>query len=169
MSINQIPVPDDVPGALWLCGRNDVGPDPDAALGWAGADTIVCLNPIDELIGRYPDYVEWLREHRGGKAIWFPIENFGAPSARQVLPIVRMIVERLEAGDGVLMHCAAGQGRAGTMAALVLMALGQSSADAVRTVASNRVFAGPGNVAQWNLIDDVAAVLAADRGSSNLP
>ena len=76
------------------------------------------------------------------------------------MPIVRMITERLEAGEGVVMHCAAGQGRAGTMAACVLMTLGQSANDAVRTVASSRVFAGPGNTAQWALVEGVAALLA---------
>ena len=58
------------------------------------------------------------------------------------------------------MHCAGGQGRAGTMAACVLMALGQPADDAVRTVASHRVFAGPGNAAQWALVEGVAALLA---------
>lgn len=166
MSIDRIPVPRTT-GALWLCGRNDVGSDPEAALAWAdGATTMVCLNPIGELEMRYPDYVEWLRANRGGKAIWFPIENFSAPSARMVMPILRMITDRLERGEGVVMHCAAGQGRAGTMAACVLMALGQSPADAIHTVASNRVFAGPGSANQWSLVEGVAASLAAERDQS---
>jgi protein-tyrosine phosphatase len=163
MSIDRIPLPR-TDGALWLCGRNDVGPDPEGAMAWADdATTIVCLNQIDELNMRYPDYVEWLRANIGGRAIWFPIENFHAPSARSVMPILRMITDRLEAGEGVVMHCAAGQGRAGTMAACVLMALGDSPADAVRTVASNRVFAGPGNANQWSLVEGVAGLLAGDR------
>lgn len=163
MSIDRIPLPR-TEGALWLCGRNDVGPDPEAAMTWADdATTIVCLNQIDELNMRYPHYVEWLRSNLGGRAIWFPIENFHAPSARSVMPILRMITDRLEAGEGVVMHCAAGQGRAGTMAACVLMALGESPADAVRTVASNRVFAGPGNANQWALVEGVADLLAGDR------
>ena len=160
MSIDQIPLPR-TEGALWLCGRNDVGPDPEAALSWAGASTIVCLNHVDELALRYPNYVEWLRANVGGRAIWYPIANFHAPSARSVMPVVRMITERLERGEGVVMHCAAGQGRAGTMATCVLMALGESTADAVRTVASNRVFAGPGSASQWALVEGVAAALGA--------
>jgi protein-tyrosine phosphatase len=71
-----------------------------------------------------------------------------------------MITQRLEAGEGVVMHCAAGQGRAGTVAACVLMALGQPLDDAIRTVASNRVFAGPGHGAQWSLVEGVAGMLA---------
>ena len=78
-----------------------------------------------------------------------------------------MITDRLERGEGVVMHCAAGQGRAGTIAACVLMALGDVTADAVRTVATHRVFAGPGSPSQWALVEGVAAHLAgadADPG-----
>ena len=46
------------------------------------------------------------------------------------------------------------------MATCVLMALGESTVDAVRTVAANRVFAGPGSVTQWALVEGVAALLA---------
>jgi len=159
MSIDRIPLPR-TGGALWLCGRNDVGPDPEAALAWADASMIVCLNHIDELVVRFPDYVEWLRANMGDRAIWYPIQNFHAPSARSVLPVVHMITDRLERGEGVVMHCAAGQGRAGTIAACVLMALGESTADAVRTVATHRVFAGPGSASQWALVEGVAALLA---------
>jgi protein-tyrosine phosphatase len=163
VSIDRIPLPG-TSGALWLCGRNDVAPDPDAALRWAdGASAIVCLNPVGELEMRFPTYVEWLRANVGGRAIWFPIENFNAPSARTVLPVLGMITERLERGEGIVMHCAAGQGRAGTMAVCVLIALGQSPADAVRTVASNRVFAGPGSAGQWTLVEGVAAHFAPTR------
>ena len=159
MTIDRIPLPS-TQGALWLCGRNDVGPDPEAVLAWAGASSIVCLNHVDELAMRYPEYVEWLRNNMGGRAIWYPIQNFHAPSARSVMPVVGMITDRLERGEGVVMHCAAGQGRAGTMATCVLMALGDSITDAVRTVASNRVFAGPGSATQWALVEGVAALLA---------
>jgi hypothetical protein len=167
VSIDRIPLPS-TEGSLWLCGRNDVGPDPEAALRWADdASTIVCLNHVDELAIRFPDYVRWLREHLGGQAIWFPIENFNAPSPRTVMPVLRMITDRLEHGEGVVMHCAAGQGRAGTIAACVLIALGQSPGDAVRTVASNRVLAGPGSPSQWSLVEGVADLVASARGRSN--
>lgn len=159
MSIDRIPLPRS-PGALWLCGRNDIGPDPEAALRFADqASTVVCLNPVEELELRFPSYVEWLRAHLGGRAIWFPIPNYSAPSARTVLPVVRMIVDRLDAGEGVVMHCAAGQGRAGTLAVCVLLAMGEPVEDAVRTVATHRVFGGPGNSTQWALVDGIAELV----------
>ena len=52
-----------------------------------------------------------------------------------------------------------GQGRAGTMAVCVLMMLGASLDDALRTVAAHRPFAGPGEGSQWALVDDVARTL----------
>lgn len=160
MSIDRIPLPS-TSGALWLCGRNDIAPDPEAALAWADdASTVVCLNPAAELEGRYPTYVEWLRANRAQRALWFPIRNFSAESADATMPFLRMVVDRLEAGEGVVMHCAMGQGRAGTMAVCLLMMLGASQDEALRTVAAHRMFAGPADRSQWALVDDVAAAIA---------
>ncbi len=156
MSIDRIPLPS-TDGSLWLCGRVDIAPDPDATLAWAdGATTVVCLNSVEELEVRFPGYVEWLKRNLGAKALWFPIGNFGAPGADTVLPFLRLITARLEAGEGVVMHCAAGQGRAGTMAVCVLIMLGASKDEALRTVASRRAFAGPGDYSQQALVDGVA-------------
>lgn len=159
MSIDRIPLPIDR-GALWLCARRDVATDPDAALAWAAAHAIACLLPVDEMEMQAPSYVGWLREHRGGKALWYPVSNYGAPSASSAIPFLRMIEARLRAGEGVLMHCTAGQGRAGTMAVAVLMLLGMSRDDAVRAVRSHRAFAGPGSSSQVAFILDVEAALA---------
>ena len=160
MSIDRIPLPIDR-GGLWLCARRDVAADPDGALAWAEAHAIVCLLPIDELEMHAPDYVVWLREHRGGKALWFPVSNFGAPSAAVALPFLRMIEARVRAGEGVLMHCAAGQGRAGTMAVAVLMLLGLTRDAAVLTVRSHRTFAGPGTASQVAFVLDLEEALRA--------
>lgn len=162
MSIDRIPLPR-TEGALWLCGRDDIAPDPDAALAYAdGATTAVCLLPIQELELRYPTYVEWLRANKAGRALWFPIRNFRAESADATIPFLRMIVDRLEAGEGVVMHCALGQGRAGTMAVCLLMMLGATSEDALRTVAANRIAAGPAGNWQWSLVEGVARAVSSD-------
>lgn len=161
MSIDRIPLPT-TDGSLWLCAKRDIGPDPDAALARAdGASLAVCLNPEGELVGSYPDYVAWLRANQPDRALWFPIRNFGAESADATMPLLDMIVDRLEAGEGVVMHCAMGQGRAGTMAACLLMRLGAGRDEALQTVAAHRVFAGPQDQSQWAMIDDVARALGA--------
>lgn len=160
MSIDRIPLPTPA-GALWLCSLRDVAPDPEAVLSFTSAATIVCLNERAELERRDPNYVDWLRSHQPGRALWFPIRNFRAESAAATMPFLQMIVERIEAGDGVVMHCAMGQGRAGTMAVCLLMMLGATRDEALETVASNRMFAGPGESSQWALVDDVARELGA--------
>ena len=159
MSIDRIPLPS-TDGALWLCGRDDIALDPEAAMAYAdGATTVVCLLPIQEIETRYPTYVEWLRANKAGRALWFPIRNFRAESADATMPFLRMIVERLEAGEGVVMHCAFGQGRAGTLAVCLLMMLGASPDEALGTVAANRIAAGPASSSQWALVEDVALAL----------
>lgn len=154
MSIDRIPLPR-TDGSLWLCALRDVAHDPDAVLSYTGASTIVCLNQREELEPRYPAYVEWLRRHQPGRALWFPIRNFRAESAAATTPFLQMIVDRLDAGEGVVVHCAMGQGRAGTMAVCLLMMLGATQDEALRIVAANRTFAGPGDSSQWALVDDV--------------
>ena len=160
MSVDRIPLPR-TGGTLWLCALRDVAHDPEAMLSFTGASTIVCLNERSELERREPSYIDWLRTNQPGRALWFPIRNFRAESAAATMPFLRMIVERLDADEGVVMHCAMGQGRAGTMAVCLLMMLGATQEDALRTVASNRVFAGPGESSQWALVDDVARELGA--------
>lgn len=159
MSIDRIPLPS-TDGALWLCGLRDVGERPDAVLAETGASTIVCLNEPGELDRRAPDYAGWLRDHQPERALWFPIRNFHAESADATMPFLQMIVDRLEQGDGVVMHCAMGQGRAGTMAVCLLMMLGASQQEALVAVAKHRTFAGPGDGSQWALVEDVSRALS---------
>lgn len=158
MSVDRIPLPR-TDGTLWLCSLRDVAHDPDGLLAATGASTVVCLNTRDELERRQPSYADWLRTNQPGRALWFPIRNFTAESADATLPFLRMVVDRLEAGEGVVMHCAMGQGRAGTMAVCLLMVLGATQDEALHTVASNRVFAGPGEASQWALVEDVARAI----------
>ena len=158
MSVDRIPLPS-ADGTLWLCSLRDVAHDPEAMLAYTDASTIVCLNERSELERREPSYIDWLRTHQPGRALWFPIRNFRAESAAATMPFLRMIVDRLGAGEGVVMHCAMGQGRAGTMAVCLLMMLGATRAEALHTVATNRAFAGPGDSSQWALVDDVAREL----------
>lgn len=158
MAADRIPLPR-TEGSLWLCSLRDVGDEPDAMLRATGAATIVCLNEPGELERRAPAYIDWLRANQPARALWFPIRNFHAESAAATMPFLQMIIERFEAGQGVVMHCQMGQGRAGTMAVCLLMMLGASQPEALRTVAASRTFAGPGEGSQWALVDDVAREL----------
>ncbi|MEZ5280252.1 MAG: tyrosine-protein phosphatase [Acidimicrobiales bacterium] len=153
-----LPIPD---GELWLCGKHAIGPDVGAAMLRAnGAGTVVCLTERYELADRYPDYVAWLDTnaadspvHGRAAAIWHPIPDLHAPSLDDAEALVTRIVDRLDDGEGVLMHCAAGIGRAGTMATLVLMAVGLNVTEALWTVGQHRPMAGPEVGAQMDLVE----------------
>ncbi len=156
--IDEIPLPAAMTlGRLWLCGKHVVGPDPHAALARVGATTVVCLNEVEELGGRYPDYVTWLRLHDGLGAVWFPIPDLHAPPPERVEPFVDVLLTRLEAGEGLLVHCGAGIGRAGTTAVAILLRLGMGLNGALDHVRNHRPTAGPEAGAQWQLVTDLAA------------
>jgi protein-tyrosine phosphatase len=159
VSIDAVPLPR-TDGSLWLCGLRDIADEPDAVLAYTGASTVVCLNERAELERRFPAYADWLRANQPGRALWFPIRNFHAESADATMPFLQMIVDRFERGEGVVMHCAMGQGRAGTMAVCLLLMLGAAPDDALQTVARHRLYAGPGEGSQWALVDDVVRTLA---------
>jgi protein-tyrosine phosphatase len=161
--IDRIPLPDS-PGELWLCGKHVTGPDAETAMARVGATTIVCLNERHEIDERYPEYVEWLDAHRHDRAIWFPVPDLHAAPLAEFTPLVDELCRRLDAGEGLLIHCGAGMGRAGTVAVCILMAMGVAPDDALARVATHRPLAGPEVGAQRELIDEYAAHLdAANR------
>lgn len=148
--VDRIPVPG-ATGELWLCGKHLIGPDVEAAVARIGADVVLCLNEHHELADRYPDYVTWLR--RDERAWWVPVPDLHAPAVEAASALVDTLLEHLEAGRTVLAHCGAGIGRAGTIAAAVLIARGRSVEDAIAVVAASRPGAGPEAGAQQDLLD----------------
>lgn len=151
--LDQVPLPPGRAGALWLCGKHVVGPDPEEALARADdATTIVCLNHRYEIEGRYPGYVAWLEANAGGRGLWWPVHDLHAPPMDDMRRWVDELVARLERDEGVVIHCGAGMGRAPTLAVCVLIALGSNAADAVAHVAAHRPMAGPESGAQEELV-----------------
>jgi hypothetical protein len=155
--VDEIPLPLG-PGRLWLCGKHFVGPDPEEALRTSGATTVVCLNEPAELADRYPDYVSWLGRNQPARALWHPIPDLHAPHVEDATELLAELRARLAAGDGLLLHCGAGIGRAGTIAAGLLVTMGVPVDDAVATVAAHRPMAGPEAGAQAQLLAALAAL-----------
>lgn len=151
--VDRVPV-EGLPGQLWLCGKHFIGPDPDHAVARVTADVVVCLNEAHELDDRYPAYVEWLRADP--RARWIPVPDLGAPPADVAAELAHGVVDDLAHGRTVLAHCGAGIGRAGTLAAAVLIARGASVAEAVDLVAAHRPMAGPEAGAQRELLHALA-------------
>ncbi|MDZ7673529.1 MAG: tyrosine-protein phosphatase [Acidimicrobiales bacterium] len=149
--IDRVPVPATA-GTLWLCGKHLIGPDPVATIERLGVDTVVCLSQQHELIQRYPHYVDWLAQ-RGDHAIWHPVPDLHAPPLAEATRLADEILRRLDLGHSVLVHCGAGIGRAGTMAAAVLLRRGVDLDTTLDTIAACRPTAGPEAGAQTELLE----------------
>jgi protein-tyrosine phosphatase len=155
--IDEIPLPPSVPrGRLHLCGKHVVGPDPEEALARVSATTVVCLTEEHELADRYPDYVVWLHAQRAGRAVWFPIPDLHAPAVGQMNGLLDDLLVRLRGGEGLLVHCGAGIGRAGTTAVGILLRLGWSLDTALLHVRRHRPMAGPEAGEQLRLVAELA-------------
>ena len=140
--VDNIPLPGDA-GALWLCGKHFIAPDAERAMEHVHATVVVCLTQKAELAHHYPQYVEWLQTQQSTRVVWFPIPDLGAPPLEPVELLLNDLAERVQSGDSLLMHCGAGIGRAGTMAAALLITLGLGEQEALDVVAQHRPMAGP--------------------------
>jgi protein-tyrosine phosphatase len=89
--------------------------------------------------------------------VWFPIHDLHAPALASVEPLIIELVRRLDDDEHLLMHCAAGIGRTGTMATCLLMELGMGRDEALAHVAAHRPMAGPEVGAQIELVNSWAA------------
>ncbi len=121
------------------------------------ATTIVCLVEDHELAERWPEYVDWLNERLGDSAVWFPIHDLHAPPLDGVRPLLDDLVSRLDRGEHLLIHCAAGIGRAGTIGTCLLIRRGMAPDAALAHIAACRPMAGPEVGTQLDLVNALAA------------
>lgn len=96
-----------------------------ARLKELGTTTLVCLIEDHEFKSlQIPDLLE--RAQTAGIAThWYPIRDSGVPHDTETfLDLVNAILDEMEAGRTVVVHCKGGLGRTGTVVAAVLVALG---------------------------------------------
>lgn len=134
-------------------------------------DLLVTLQEQAEmlLVGNRDLFAEARRE--GLRTIWFPIPDgfppFSMPAAYM---LVRELVDELTQGGTVVVHCYAGLGRSGTIAACVMVALGATAGravDRVRTVRPGAI-PGEGQVLFVEAFEEVRRAAEARRNVSAL-
>jgi protein-tyrosine phosphatase len=162
--VDEIPLPAGLDGRLWLCGKQFVAPDPEAALAYVSGTAVICLNEESDL-KRWPEYVEWLNAQPPTRVLWCPIPDLYVPPRDTALDLLDQLRVRLDDGQSVLMHCGAGIGRAGTIAAGLLVTLGAAPQDAVAHVRAHRPMAGPEAGPQTELLYWLAARSASNLGA----
>jgi protein-tyrosine phosphatase len=156
------------PGVWREGGQSEAGrqlqDDLQAMAQFHGAAILVTLLEDAEIVRRLaPDFSD--RARRAGlELISFPIPDGWVPwSVEAASMLVESLLDRLRSGKTVVVHCMAGLGRTGTIAACCLVACGRSPAEAIGIVRSAR----PGSVqnpVQEAFVVAFASALA-ERGS----
>ena len=141
MAFRPLPLPDDVPGRLWLQSMPGRREPWSAFLDEARLnrlDMLVCLNPLEEVAELSPAYHKAVAQGRMPfRWLHVPMRDFGlAADAAAFRQRVEQVAQGLRMGDRALLHCAAGMGRTGTMAACVLKRLGMPAAEALAAVSA---------------------------------
>ena len=140
--IHEIPLEGTV-GKLYLCGKHFIGPDVESVRNEIGIHYVVCLVEEHELVDRYDPYVQWHRDNAGNPSVWFPIPDLTYPSFEDSIEFVEHVASLVRDKGSMVVHCAAGIGRAGTTATAILMMLGMPMHEATAHVRAHRPMAGP--------------------------
>lgn len=139
MAFRTLPLPDHVPGRLWLHsmpGRQEPWGEFLDEARQHRLDRVVCLNPLEEVAQVSPAYHKAIAEGRlPFRWQHLPMRDLGLSQDPHAFHQgVEQLAQGLTLGESVLLHCAAGMGRTGTVAACVLKRLGVDADEALARV-----------------------------------
>jgi protein-tyrosine phosphatase len=155
LGFRALSLPDGVRGILYLSsmpGRYRAFDHDLAEAERLDVSTVLCLNPRDEIQYKSPHYHQALHDgSHGWRVVEHPIEDFRAPVRGDGFSsLVHEIAEELRAGTNVMLHCAGGIGRTGTVSSCILIALGLPAGEALAEVRKARAW--PENKAQLDFV-----------------
>jgi len=85
----------------------------------------------------------------------FPITDHGVPESREdAVAFAQGLLEELESGRAMLLHCYAGIGRSGLMALAVMRLAGFGLEDAARRASAARKLRVPETQTQWSWLEE---------------
>jgi protein-tyrosine phosphatase len=167
MQLREVLLPAGARGRLFLHGmpgRREKLQDLWDGLGRLGVGVILNLTSEAETRLRSPEYAEAIAHGRVPCDVWrLPMANDGAPDHdAEFERLLRRVADGLRHGTAYLVHCNAGIGRTGTVAAGVLMLLGVPLVEALQTVQA--AGSGPISIDQRNVLTRLASRLTPPRG-----
>lgn len=105
----------------------------------AGFETIVCLQEWKEFTELNTTFYPTIAQSEFGfRFLHFPIVDRKISSLENTLPLLINMINLLNAGQSIFMHCKGGLGRSGTIAACLAMYYGVSYENVISFIRSNR-------------------------------
>jgi len=114
-----------------------------------------------------PIPLEWIKEESLKDYLHVAVKNHSAPTVSQLEECVGFITRNIKLGNKVAVHCAAGQGRTGTvLAAFLCASKGVSAEEAIKTIRSKRRGSIEKNTGQEEIISEYKQVLQGRERST---
>lgn len=126
-------------GNLYLCsmpGRFEALEVFFKEIAEAGVGHVVSIVSDEEIARKSPDYLAAIQRDEVPAKLWrYDITDYGLPETPDALiQTLDLIRSRLDTGESVVIHCAAGHGRTGLAATLLLTRMGMPLDQAIETI-----------------------------------